>query len=85
MAAAVEMEILQAQLEELRDRLAAIRIGDDHRGQSKDVSLVEGIKEWTGESKGRYVHEFLTQNETLAKVSGWTSHDKALTVKAKLQ
>jgi hypothetical protein len=31
------------------------------------------------------VHEFLTQIETLAKVSGWTNQDKALIVKAKLQ
>jgi hypothetical protein len=85
MATAVEMEILQAQMEELRERLAAIRIGEDHRSQSKDVSLVAGIKEWTGDSKGRPVHEFLTQIETLAKVSGWTSQDKALIVKAKLQ
>jgi hypothetical protein len=85
MAEAVEMEILQAQMEELRDRLNALQIGEDHRGPSKDVSLVAGIKEWTGESKGRPVHEFLTQIETLAKVSGWTSQDKALIVKAKLQ
>jgi hypothetical protein len=68
MAEAVEMEILQAQMEELRDRLNALQIGEDHRGPSKDVSLVAGIKEWTGESKGRPVHEFLTQIETLAKV-----------------
>jgi hypothetical protein len=85
MAEAVEMEIPQAQMEELRDRLDAIRIGEDHKGQSKDVSLVAGIKEWTGESKGRPVHEFLTQIEILAKVSGWTSQDKALIVHAKLQ
>ncbi|PNF33548.1 hypothetical protein B7P43_G17358 [Cryptotermes secundus] len=62
-----------------------LRIGDDPRGQSKDVSLVAGIKEWTGESQGRPVHDFLTQIETLAKVSGWTNQDKALIVKAKLQ
>jgi hypothetical protein len=30
------------------------------------------------------VHEFLAQIETLAKVSGWTSEDKALIAKAKL-
>jgi hypothetical protein len=54
------------------------------RGQSKDVSLVADIKEWTGESKGKPVQEFLMQIETLAKVSGWSSQDKALIVKAKL-
>jgi hypothetical protein len=79
------MEVLQAQMEELRDQLETLRIGEAPRGQSKDVSLVAGIKEWTGESKGRSVQEFLTQVETLAKVSGWTSQDKALIVKAKLQ
>jgi hypothetical protein len=31
------------------------------------------------------VYEFLTQVETLAKVSGWTSQDKALIIKAKVQ
>ena len=85
MARVGEMEVLQAQMEELRVQLETLRIGEAHRGQSKDVSLVAGIKEWTGESKGRSVYEFLTQIETLAKVSGWTSHDKAFIVKAKLQ
>jgi hypothetical protein len=79
------MEVLQAQMEELCDQLETLRIGEAPRGQSKDVSLVAGISEWTGKSKGRSVQEFLTQVETLAKVSGWTSRDKALIVKAKLQ
>jgi hypothetical protein len=47
--------------------------------------FITGLKEWTGESKGRSVHEFLTQIEILAKVSGWSSHDKAFIVKAKLK
>jgi predicted mannosyl-3-phosphoglycerate phosphatase (HAD superfamily) len=85
MAEAMEMEILHAQIEELRERLENLGIVESPRGQSKDVSHVAGIKEWTGESKGRSVQEFLTQIETLAKVSGWTSQDKALIVKAKLQ
>jgi hypothetical protein len=85
MAHVAEMEVLQAQVEELRGQLETLRIGKEHRGQIKDVSLVAGIKEWTGESKGRSVHELLTQIEILAKVSGWTSHDKAFFVKAKLQ
>jgi hypothetical protein len=50
MTEAVEIEILQAQMEELRDQLDALRIGKVPRGQSKDVSLVAGIKEWIGES-----------------------------------
>jgi hypothetical protein len=79
------MEVLQDQMEELRDQLDTLRIGEVHRGQSKDVSLVAGIKEWTGESKGRSVHEFLTQRETLTRVSAWSSQDKADIVKAKVQ
>jgi hypothetical protein len=47
------MEILQAQMDELWDQLDTLRIGETHRGQSKDISLVAGIKEWIGESKGR--------------------------------
>jgi hypothetical protein len=85
MADTVEMEILQAQIEELRERMETLGIGEVPRGHSKDVSLVAGIKEWTGEGKGKPVLEFLTQIETVAKVSGWTSRDKALIVKAKLQ
>jgi hypothetical protein len=79
------MEVLQAQMEEFRDQLDTLRIREGHRGQSKDVSLVAGIKEWTGEGKGRSVHEYLTRVETLAKVRGWTSQDKALMMKAKIQ
>jgi hypothetical protein len=85
MAHIADMEGLQAQMEDLWDQLGALRIGETSRGQSKDVSLVARIKEWTGESKGKSVYEFLAQVETLAKVSGWTSQDKALITKAKLQ
>jgi hypothetical protein len=46
---------------------------------------VTGIQEWTGEAKGKTVHKYFSQIETLAKVSGWTSEYKALIVKAKLQ
>jgi hypothetical protein len=80
-----EMEVLQAQMEDLWDQLGALRIGETHRGQGKDVPLVAGINEWIGESKGKSVYEFLAQIDTLAKVSGWTSQDKALITKAKLQ
>jgi hypothetical protein len=85
MAEAVELEILQAQMEELRGRLETLKIEEGPRGQSKDVSLVASIKEWTGEFKSIHGQEFLMQIETFAKVSGWTNQDKALIVKAKLQ
>jgi hypothetical protein len=39
----------------------------------RDVSLVTRIQEWTGEAKGKAVHEHFSQIETLAKVSGWTN------------
>jgi hypothetical protein len=41
------MEVLHAEVEELRGQLETLRIGEDHRGQIKDVSLEAGIKEWT--------------------------------------
>jgi hypothetical protein len=51
----------------------------------KDVTLVAGIKDWTGDSKGRTVHEFFAQIDTYAKVSNWSDEEKALIAKAKLQ
>ena len=44
-----------------------------------------GIQEWTGEAKGKTVHEFFSQIETLARVSEWMNEDESLIVKAKLQ
>jgi hypothetical protein len=76
------------QLEELRTQLHALRIRETISASSrrtKDVSLVTEIQTWTGETIGKTVHEFFAQIDTLAKVSGWTSEDKALIVKAKLQ
>ena len=35
----------------------------------KDVTLVAGIKDCTGNSKGRTVYKFLSQIDTYAKVS----------------
>jgi hypothetical protein len=61
MAHLTEMEVLQAQIDELQDQLDTLRIEEAHKGQSKDVSLVAGIKEWNGKSKGRSVYEFLIQ------------------------
>jgi hypothetical protein len=51
----------------------------------KDVTLVTGIKDWTGDSKGKTVHEFFAQIDTYAKVSNWSEEEKALIAKAKLQ
>jgi len=51
----------------------------------KDVTLVAGIKDWTGDSKGRTVHEFFAQIDTYAKVSNWSENEKALIVKTELQ
>jgi hypothetical protein len=83
MAEGVEVEFLQAQVEELRERLENLGIVGSPRGQSNDVSLVAGIKEWTGESKGKPVQEFLAQIETMAKVSGWSSQDKGKEIEYK--
>jgi hypothetical protein len=83
-----EVDALTRQVEELRVELNNLRIAAGARAsrpQSKDVSLVAGIREWNGDSKGKSVHEFFSQIETLAKVSYWTDQDKALIAKAKLQ
>jgi hypothetical protein len=55
------------------------------RNLTKDVSLVAGLKEWTGDSKGKTVQEYFAQIETFAKVSHWTEQDMALIAKSKLQ
>jgi hypothetical protein len=52
---------------------------------TKDVSLVAGMKEWSGDAKGRSVREYFAQIESFAKVSHWTEQDMALIAKAKLQ
>jgi hypothetical protein len=36
----------------------------------KDVTLVTGIKDWTGDSSDRSVHELFAQIDTYAKVIG---------------
>lgn len=88
MSEVADIEALQLQIAELRAQLTTLRVGETvsvPSRQTRDVSLVIGIQEWTGEAKGKTVHEFFSQIETLAKVSGWTNEDKALIVKAKLQ
>ena len=61
MSNVAEIEAMKLQIEELRAQLNTLRIGEAvgvPRRQTKDVSLVTGIQEWTGEAKGRTVHEF---------------------------
>jgi hypothetical protein len=59
MSRLAEMKALQAQVEEIRGQLETLRIGEAHTGQSKDISLVAGIKEWTGDNKGNPCMIFL--------------------------
>jgi len=57
-----EIEAILLQIQELRGQLTTLRIGDTVNVpsiQTKDVSLVTGIRKWTGEAKGKTVHEFL--------------------------
>lgn len=44
-------------------------------GDTKDVSLLAGIQERTGESKGKSEHDLPSQTEMLPKGSGWTNED----------
>jgi hypothetical protein len=76
-AIATDVENLRQQLEDLQTSLS--------RNLTKDVSLVAGLKEWSGDSKGKSVREYFAQIETFAKVSHWTDQDMALIAKAKLQ
>jgi hypothetical protein len=58
MSDVAEIEALQLQIEELRAQLNTLRIGEAVRvpsRQVKDVLLVTGIQEWTGEAKGKTV------------------------------
>jgi hypothetical protein len=69
MSDVAEIEALQLQIEELRAQLNTLTIGEAvsvPRRQTKDVSLVTGIQEWTGEAKGRTVHEFFFANRNLS-------------------
>ena len=61
MSEVAQIEALQLQIEDLRAQLNTLRIGETVSVPSrltKDVSLVTGIQEWTGEAKGKTVHEF---------------------------
>jgi D-lyxose ketol-isomerase len=73
-----------AEVEELRERLRELQTAIS-QNLTKDISLVAGLKEWTGDSKGKMVQEYFAQIETFTKVSHWTEQDMALIAKAKLQ
>jgi hypothetical protein len=81
------LQEMQAEIERMKIEIASTP-RDSPLNQStamKDVTLVAGIKDWTGDSKGRSVHEFFAQIDTYAKVSNWSEEEKALIAKAKLQ
>ena len=40
--------------------------------EMKEVSFVTWIQEWMSGAKGKAVHNYLSQIETLSTVSGWT-------------
>jgi hypothetical protein len=72
-----DIEALREQFERLQAALS--------RNITKDISLVAGLKVWSGDSKGKTAQEYFLQIETYAKVSHWTEQDMALIAKAKLQ
>jgi hypothetical protein len=76
---------MQAEIERLKVEIAGTPRALQVHSAMKDVTLVAGIKDWTGDSKGRSVFEFFTQIDTYAKVSNWTEEEKSMITKAKLQ
>jgi hypothetical protein len=80
------MQEMQAEIEQLKIEISTPRSSVIHSPPTmKDVTLVAGIKDWTGDSRGRTVYEFFSQTDTYAKVSNWAEDEKALIAKAKLQ
>jgi hypothetical protein len=77
-------------IQEMRTEIHRLRIGVASTpraspiSETKDVTLVAGIKDWTGDSIGHTVQEFFTQIDTYAKVSNWSEEEKALIAKPKL-
>jgi len=56
---------MQAEIERLKIEIATPRDSPIHTPAAiKDVTLVAGIKDWKGDTKGRSVHEFFAQIET---------------------
>jgi hypothetical protein len=81
------LQEMQAEIERLKIEIASTpRNSPVHTtAVIKDVTLAAGIKDGTGDSKGRSVHELFAQIDTYAKVTSWTEDEKALIAKAKLQ
>ena len=50
----------------------------------KDVTLVSGIKDWTGDSRSGTVHEFFAQIDKYVKVSNWAEDEKVLITKGEI-
>jgi hypothetical protein len=80
------LQEMQAEIERLKIEIATPRDSPIQTPAAiKDVTLVAEIKDWTGDSKSRSVHEFFSQIDTYAKVSSWAEDEKTLIAKAKLQ
>jgi hypothetical protein len=71
------MTTVAADVENLRQQLETLRTSMS-RNLTKDVSLVAGLKEWSGDPKGRSVAEYFAQIESFANVSHWTEQDMRL-------
>jgi hypothetical protein len=52
--------------------------------KTKDLSLASTIKEWSGQTRGKSVTEFLTQIEQCARISNWGEIDLVNITKTKL-
>jgi hypothetical protein len=64
------LQEMQAEIEHLKIEIATPRDSPIQTPtMMKDVTLVVGIKDWTGDSKSRSVHEFFSQIDMYAKVS----------------
>jgi hypothetical protein len=74
---ATDVETLCRQLEALQTSMS--------HTLAKDVSLVAGMKEWSGDAKSKSVRESCEQTESFVKISGCTEQDIALITKTKLQ
>ena len=78
---------MQADIERLKVEIASTpRASPIHTAEAmKNVTIVAGIKDWTGDSKGGSMHVFFTHINAYAKLSNWSEDEKALIAKATLQ
>jgi hypothetical protein len=79
------LQEMQAEIERLKVDIGSTPRASPTHTAMKDITLVAGIKDWTGDSKGRTVYEFFAQTDTYAKDRNWAVDEKALIAKAKLQ